>query len=153
MKRTEKSVKYDDKKFINENIENKKIMTRENTAECNKVMQAYVEGKPIQYADAETEDWIDIESPDWNWDNYDYRVKPAPKYRPFANAVECLKEMQKHTPFGLIKKNVNGTFYCIGSFDIKNIYIGAKQSIRSYADSLEKFTFVDDTPFGVKVEE
>lgn len=44
MKRTEKSVKYDDKKFINENIKNKKIMTRENTAECNKVMQAYVEG-------------------------------------------------------------------------------------------------------------
>lgn len=66
-------------------------MTRENTAECNKVMQAYVEGKPIQYADAEMEDWIDIESPDWNWDNYDYRVKPEPKYRHFANAEECLK--------------------------------------------------------------
>lgn len=153
MKRTEKSVKYDDKKFINENIENKKTMTRENTAECNKVMQAYVEGKPIQYTDAEMEDWIDIESPDWNWDNYDYRVKPEPKYRHFANAEECLKEMSKHTPFGLIKKNVSGAFYCIGSFDIKNIYIGATQSIHSYADSLENFTFVDDTPFGVKVEE
>lgn len=61
--------------------------------------------------------------------------------------------MSKHTPFGLIKKNVSKAFYCIGSFDIKNIYIGATQSIHSYADSLENFTFADDARFGVKVEE
>lgn len=60
-------------------------MTKEETAECIKVMQAYVEGKQIQYADAETEDWIDIESSEWDWDNYDYRIKPGPSYRPFAN--------------------------------------------------------------------
>ena len=53
----------------------------------------------------------------------------------------------------MIKKNVSKAFYCIGSFDIKNIYIGTTQGMHSYADSLENFTFVDDTPFGVKVEE
>lgn len=39
------------------------IMTKEDIAECIKVMQAYVEGKQIQYVDSETEDWTDIESP------------------------------------------------------------------------------------------
>lgn len=113
--------------------------------------------KPIQYRikGNETANWNDIDKNyhEFSPHSFEYRIKPEPKYRPFRDAEECLKEMQKHTPFGLIKKNVNGTFYCIGSFDIKNIYIGAKQSIRSYADSLEKFIFVDDTPFGVKVEE
>nr|DAI26238.1 MAG TPA: hypothetical protein [Caudoviricetes sp.] len=130
-------------------------MTREEAKALLPIIQGYVDGKKIETRpkgkyDAE---WQEANLPAFNIWECDYRIKPEPKYRPFANAEECLKEMQKHTPFGLIKKNVNGTFYCIGSFDIKNIYIGAKQSIRSYADSLEKFTFVDDTPFGVKVEE
>lgn len=57
-----------------------------------------------------------------------------------------------HTPFGLIKKNVSEAFYCIASFDIKNIYIGTTQSMHSYADSLENFKFADGTPFGIKEE-
>lgn len=120
--------------------------------------QAMEEGRTIQVKNGN--DWIDIDgnkdglNPDSLIGYQDcYRIKPEPKYRPFANAEECLKEMSTHTPFGLIKKNVSGAFYCIGSFDIKNIYIGAKQSIHSYADSLENFTFVDDTPFGVKLED
>lgn len=75
-------------------------MTKEDIAECIKVMQAYVEGKQIQYVDSETEDWADIESPIWNWDTYDYRIKPEPKYRPFNDADECWQEMLKHQPFG-----------------------------------------------------
>ena len=136
-------------------------MNRKEAAELMPIIQAFLEGRTIERKTRSWElnkGWRD----ETLWekteqlifrDTFVYRIKPEPKYRPFRDAEECLKEMQKHTPFGLIKKNVNGTFYCIGSFDIKNIYIGAKQSIRSYADSLEKFTFVDDTPFGVKVEE
>ena len=60
--------------------------------------------------------------------------------------------MEKHQPFGWIKKNVSKTFYCIGSFDIKNIYIGTTQGMHSYADSLENFKFADGLPFGVKEE-
>lgn len=128
-------------------------MTRDEAKEMLPIIKAFSEGKEIEgiYKGLKTP-WFKVEDLVFD-EGIIFRIKSESKYRPFANAEECLKEMQKHTPFGLIKKNFNGTFYCIGSFDIKNIYIGATQSIRSYADSLEKFTFVDDTPFGVKVEE
>lgn len=136
-------------------------MNRKEIAELMPIIQAFLEGRKIERKTRSWEfnkGWRD----ETQWeeteelicrDTFVYRIKPEPKYRPFANAEECLKEMQKHTPFGLIKKNVSGAFYCIGSFDIKNIYIGTTLGIHSYADSLENFTFVDDTPFGVKVEE
>ena len=45
------------------------------------VMQAAKEGKAIQsrrsdYCDID-ENWKDTPEPIWNWDTYDYRVKPA----------------------------------------------------------------------------
>ena len=49
-------------------------MRRKYTADCIKVMQAYVEGKQIQYKDDEV--WINIENPDWDWHNWEYRIKP-----------------------------------------------------------------------------
>lgn len=128
-------------------------MNRKQAKELLPIIQAFAEGKTAQCRTNNTYDWVNTNTPSFTPSLWEYRIKPEPKYRPFANAEECLKEMQKHTPFGLIKKNVSGAFYCIGSFDIKNIYIGTTQGIHSYADSLKNFTFVDDTPFGVKVEE
>ena len=130
-------------------------MNRKEAAELSPIIQAFAEGRDIEYrTKGFNENWKKVtQIPELSFKSFEYRIKPEPKYRPFANAEECLKEMQKHTPFGLIKKNVSGAFYCIGSFDIKNIYIGTTLGIHSYADSLENFTFVDDTPFGVKVEE
>ena len=136
-------------------------MNRKEAAELLPIIQAFAEGRKIERKTRSWEfnkGWRD----DTQWeeteelicrDTFVYRIKPEPKYRPFANAEECLKEMSKHTPFGLIKKNVSKAFYCIGSFDIKNIYIGTTQGMHSYADSLENFKFADGTPFGVKVEE
>lgn len=128
-------------------------MTKEDIAECIKVMQAYVEGKQIQYVDSETEDWTDIESPIWNWDIYDYRVKPEPKYRPFKNADECWQEMLKHKPFGWIKCKegyfnivyVNDDYVGLADKDGCSILLASKNS---HQDN----TFVDGTPFGIKEE-
>ena len=136
-------------------------MNRKEAAELLPIIQAFAEGRKIERKTRSWEfnkGWRD----ETQWeeteelicrDTFVYRIKPNPKHRPFANAEECLKEMSKHTPFGLIKKNVSKAFYCIGSFDIKNIYIGTTQGMHSYADSLENFKFADGTPFGVKVEE
>lgn len=136
-------------------------MTRDEAKEMLPIIQAFLEGKTIERKTRSWEfnkGWRD----ETQWeateelicrDTFVYRIKPEPKYRPFANAEECLKEMLKHTPFGLIKKNVSKAFYCIESFDIKNIYIGTTQGMHSYADSLENFKFADGLPFGVKVEE
>lgn len=136
-------------------------MTKEDIAECIKVMQAYVEGKQIQYVDSETEDWADIESPIWNWDTYDYRIKPEPEYRPFKDADECWQEMLKHEPFGwvvIIENNLSIKY---------NIQALVQDGVKSTAvltddvmsekfpfeGVLQKFTFVDGTPFGIKKEE
>lgn len=129
-------------------------MNRKEAAELLPIIQAFAEGKDIEYrTKGFNEDWKKVtQISALSFKSFEYRVKPEPKYRPFANAEECLKEMSKHTPFGLIKKNVSKAFYCIGSFDIKNIYIGTTQGMHSYADSLENFKFADGLPFGVKVE-
>lgn len=130
-------------------------MNSKETAELLPIIKAFAEGKDIEYrTKGFNENWKKVtQIPALSFKSFEYRIKPEPKYRPFKNAEECLKEMSKHTPFGLIKKNVSGAFYCIGSFDIKNIYIGTTQGMHSYADSLENFKFADGLPFGVKVEE
>ena len=130
-------------------------MNRKEAAELLPIIQAFAEGRDIEYrTKGFNENWKKVtQIPALSFESFEYRIKPNPKYRPFANAEECLKEMSKHTPFGLIKKNVSGVFYCIGSLDKNNIYIGTTQGMHSYADSLENFKFADGLPFGVKVEE
>ncbi len=135
-------------------------MTKEDIAECIKVMQAYVEGKQIQYVDSETEDWADIESPIWNWDTYDYRIKPEPKYRPFKNAEECWQEMLKHQPFGWTKKTCGHcNFLHIMELYSTGIVINMvdnfgcfKNLLETYGLALAEITFADGAPFGVKEE-
>ena len=130
-------------------------MNRKEAAELLPIIKAFAEGRDIEYrTKGFNENWKKVtQISELSFKSFEYRIKPEPKYRPFANAEECLKEMSKHTPFGLIKKNVSKAFYCIGSFDIQNIYIGTTQGMHSYADSLENFKFADGLPFGVKVEE
>lgn len=77
-------------------------MTREETVERIKVMQAFVDGKQIQYKEDDGK-WKDVKDPMWSSIN-EYRIKPEPKYRPFKNAEECWQEMLKHQPFGWAKK-------------------------------------------------
>ena len=48
-------------------------------AEKIAVMQAAVRGETIECAINGREDWELNLSPAWNWDQFDYRVKPQPK--------------------------------------------------------------------------
>lgn len=126
-------------------------MTKEDIVECIKVMQAYVEGKQIQYVDSETEDWSDIESPIWNWDSYDYRIKPGPKYRPFKDADECWQEMLKHEPFGWVKEKERNVRTQIGFMHTKGIQ-GTNDGSSNYKAFFDCFSFADGAPFGIKIE-
>lgn len=141
-------------------------MTREEAKEFYPILQAFAEGKTIETRRKPTTDnngvtkdgWFEFN--DWTemkeleyWVNVEYRIKPETKFRPFKNAEECWAEMLKHKPFGWVKEKVSKAFYCIGSFDVENIYVGTTNIIHSYADSLKNFTFADGSPFGVKVEE
>ena len=63
-------------------------MTREQTIEAIRVMQAYVDGKEVQYLGKKRNvmglllsDWCDTHEPFWNFEHYDYRIKPTTTIR------------------------------------------------------------------------
>ena len=128
-------------------------MTREKVKELLPVMQAYANGKTIQYCHKYPEPyWEDVkpdEQLDFGGDVINYRIKSEPKYRPFKNAEECFEEMQKHQPFGWVKnRKMKFNIACIRTDGIvKNN--GMYDSWLNFKDSFQ-LTFIDDTPFGIK---
>lgn len=125
-------------------------MTKEATKNLIAVMQAYVDGKQIQYTDAESENWIDIESPEWD-PNYDYRVKPESSYRSFRNAEDCWQEMLKHQPFGWVK--FCGTYsavVAVSNVDVSVVTVNGDVVVFPFVEVKEDHTFADGTPFGIK---
>ena len=121
------------------------------------IFQAMADGRIIQFA-ANGNDWIDIDSEEEglfldtliNNPQY-YRIKPESEYRPFKDAEECWQEMQKHQPFGWVKSTLFKDLALVKR--VTTLYVEINRDIIDYKDALEKFTFVDDTNFGVKVEE
>lgn len=43
------------------------------------VMQAYLDGKKIEYSPVSQDDWKPVGIPSWSWDKCDYRIVPEPK--------------------------------------------------------------------------
>lgn len=134
-------------------------MTREETKERIAVMQAYVDGKQIQLQLPDGK-WAGIPNPDW-CTNANYRIKPRPKYRPFKDADECWQEMLKHEPFGWVVITENNLSI---KYNIQALVQDGVKSAAVLTDDvmseklpfegvLQKFTFVDGTPFGIKEEE
>ena len=115
------------------------------------IIQAYAEGKAIESRciKGDTSLWYDDEDPSFDND-FEYRIKPELKYRPFNNAEECWQEMQKHQPFGWVKSTLFKDFDLVQR--VTTLYVEINREIIDYKDALEKFTFADDTNFGVKVE-
>lgn len=131
-------------------------MNRKEAAELLPIIQAFAEGKDIEYRSKRfNEDWKKVtQIPALSFESFEYCIKLEPKYRPFANAEECWKEMLKHQPFGWIK--FQGAWLLIVNIDDKSIGYGSacRATIHSKFDNILKCTtFADGTPFGVKVEE
>ena len=123
-------------------------MTREEIKDAAKVMEAYANGKKIQFLD-EYNKWIDVANPSFNWSIYNYRIKPEPKYRPFKNQEECWNEMHKHLDFGWLREKESGyLFNTIAVFDSIRI----KENAYNYSLVFKRFEFLDGAPFGVKEE-
>ena len=60
-------------------------MTREQTIEAIRVMQAYVDGKEVESVGQTGECcWASNDSPSWNWSGCIYRIKPTAKLRPWT---------------------------------------------------------------------
>jgi len=49
------------------------------TQEMIEVMQAFCDGKQIQFLSNRSGVWVQTENPCWAWAVFDYRIKPEPK--------------------------------------------------------------------------
>ena len=113
-------------------------------------MQAFAKGRPIEYQDS-YEKWIESDIMAFDLSPENYRIKPEPKYRSFANAEECWQEMKKHEPFGWLKHKTNNVYSFISKIDKDCCYFAV--NVCWGFDTLFKTkTFIDGTPFGIKEE-
>ena len=137
-------------------------MTREEIKELLPIMQAWAEGKIIQFRKKGTVEWVDLYEDDLRVSSaYHYRIKPEPKYRPFKSQEECWNEMLKHQPFGWLKSIRNQEKVHIGRvFEVKD-YVLITLSINGILYNINndssyffnEYTFADGTPFGIREEQ
>lgn len=123
-------------------------MDRNQAKELLPIIQAYAEGKSIEFSSITdvSKAWREVtDFPLGMIGRFKFRIKPEPKYRPFANAEECWAEMLKHQPFGWYKDK-DGDFFMVSA--VSNQGLHSLQAMFENGDA-----FVDGFPFGVKVEE
>ena len=134
-------------------------MTREEAKEMLPIIQAWADGKTVDWYDPEIGWRLSGFTLDFDKNPKYFRInsKAEPKYRPFKTRDECWEEMHKHPDFGWVKVNVTGEYeqivrifdYCKTelSFNIAN-------SDDDYSSEmiLNNYTFTDGAPFGVKDE-
>ena len=132
-------------------------MTREEAKELLPIIQAFADGKTLQYrVNNENNEWKDINNPAFNDAPSEYRIKPEPKYRPFKTKEECWDEMLKHQPFGYITDYLGNITQVNGlQLDVFNelfISVSCSPCIFETNYIYDKYKFIDGTPFGIKEE-
>ena len=136
------------------------MITREVAKELLPIMQAFAEGKKIQFR-CKTGEWLNVLNKfDFTLSPDDYRIKPEPKYRPFKSQEECWNEMLKHQPFGWVKDEYKYVhIVCVHKNKIEfspdeddngTLFT----STMDFTSMCEQggYTFADGTPFGIKKE-
>ena len=124
------------------------LKDKEEVKSVMNIIQAFADGKTIQAIDPYDDEWCNQTK--LNFEALfegQYRIKPEPKYRPFANAEECWQELLKHEPFGWVKDteaNEYSNVYCISNSD---------SSIDLFCRMFKRCIFIDGSPCGIKVEE
>ena len=115
------------------------------------IIKAYQDGETIERRAFFTSAWksIDIENYQFNFSEYEYRIKQVPKYRPYKSVDEAFNEAEKHG-FWVKSKDKHSLFF-IDSFEAAgngDIYIGHCH----VGAFIEKFIWFDDcSPCGVKI--
>ena len=105
-------------------------------AEMIAVMQAYEDGKEIEYYSEVCSEWKKATTPAWNWYTTDYRVKPEPEYIPFTfeDAEFLIGKVVKHKT----DNHLVVVTWCSNE----------TTSVASYKRLLCDYTFLDGSPCG-----
>ena len=133
------------------------------TKEMIEVMQAYLKGEKIEYRYGNT-DWLECRVPIWDWNNFDYRVKPKQKtmtktktqFLPFETVDEFLAAQREH---GAIIKMIDDD-RLLSAFvrhDGSVLFVLPKSICEKLLINVDnlfgKYEFADGTPCGKEVKE
>lgn len=101
---------------------------------------AILQGKEIEWAHPNSENWNIIYEPALNFQTSDYRVKPEPKYVPFTfeDAKDLIGKAVKSEELVCIITSID---------DEGNMFFGG-QSHFDFKELLNDFKFLDGTPCG-----
>lgn len=80
-------------------------MIKEETKQAIAIMQAYVNGKDIEYKSYD-DDWRKTNDPNQNQLSTKYRIEPKEKYRAYNCIEEFLQAMKEHGPY-IKNKSIN----------------------------------------------
>lgn len=126
------------------------------TEEKIAVMQAYADGKKIQYREAGHTEWLDYKGePEWRWGPYCYRIKPETKYRPYKDYREMVEDFCERfdasspvyaMPLIWVKQKETGTVMLLTSFSMDT-------EVANLSRRFVECTYIDGSSFGKKVEE
>lgn len=126
-------------------------MTRKEAKELLPIIQAWAEGKSIQFQ-TDSGSWSNITKDLYPCNHPSlYRIKPEPRYRPFNSQDECFDEMMKHYPFGWFRSTYNKNLFNIVGINDDGIKITntLTKYMDTYSNAFDNIEFVDGTPFGV----
>ena len=124
-------------------------MTRKEAKELLPIIQAFAEGKTIQYE--ASDGWIDLDALYPHSDILSkYRIKPESRYRPFKSQEECWQEMHQHPDFGWVLAKDSKIMYHICVVGIGYVLIDSMSPI--FSEAFAEYKFTDGTPFGIKEE-
>ena len=128
-------------------------------------MLTWAEGKRVQCCQKCSSSWYTMLSPkneyvcaNWDWNKYDYRIKPEPHYRPFENAEEVLEAIKEKGQY-LMLKSPKGYYHinCVYPErpDLTNspLRIRINGKVHTAKDMMTYYEWADGTPFGKLVEE
>lgn len=135
-------------------------MTKEETKMAAEIMLAFAEGKKIQVKNKDEKEWFDFTksiNPTWNFEDFDYRIAPDRKYRPFKNTDEAFREAKKH---GFWVKYGANSYSMITNIDGESndtnfvqIWVACDAEWSNAAEVLENNTWADtDEPCGILEE-
>ena len=134
-------------------------MEREEIKRRAELYSALAEGKTIQVQNPNGGEWFDvkIETLRSICEEFNYRIKPEPKYRPFKTQEECWNEMLKHQPFAFLSSaNEYDWFSICRVFEEEGIpkitFASNPYSDYDMTKVFDTFQFADGTPFGIKEE-
>ena len=124
-------------------------MTKEETAKVIEVMNAFVDGKEIEFDSLNC--WESTTEPMWNWcdDINTYRVKTQPKYKPYDDALEVQRDKW-------VKLKSSHVICRINKIDTyTNVALGVNIDDNWYSlnDFFDRFVYEDGSPCGKEVSE